>query len=146
MTVALLSAVGLVATMGGQVFMRYVLQSSLMGAEDLSTPFGLWLYFGGFALVSAENQHIRGGFLLGLLPRAASAALERVFLVACAAMAAYFCWLALDYLQFIVDTNRRSTFLRWPSAIWITSLVVGMALSAISLLLHALETDRGNRP
>lgn len=146
MAVALLSAAGLVVTMGGQVFMRYVLESSLMGAEELSTLFGLWLYFGGFALVSAENQHIRGGFLMVILPEAVRNALERFFHITCAAIAAYFFWLTLDYAQFIIDTDRRSTFLRLPSALWIMSLAIGLALSAFSLLLHGLGSSRVDRP
>jgi TRAP-type transport system small permease protein len=142
---AVLAAVCLVGTMGIQVFMRYVLRSSLMGSEELSVLFGLWLYFTAFALVSVDNQHIRGGFLLALLPDPVRRAVDRLFLLACAVICGYFFWLTMDYVQFIADTDRRSTFLRWSTVIWVASLVLGLLVSTAALALRGLAPTRGRR-
>lgn len=140
--IVIVSIVGLAGTMTLQVILRYLLQSSLMGVEEMSTLFGLWLYFAGFALVSARNQHIRGGFVSGLLPDRVRAVIERVFVLACAAICLYFLKLSLDYTQFILDIGRRSTFLRWPTAIWVASLNLGLFLSAVTLAAQALAPAR----
>jgi hypothetical protein len=44
------SGIALTVTMTAQVVMRYALHSSLLGFEEVTTPFGPWLYFMGFHL------------------------------------------------------------------------------------------------
>ena len=133
----IVSVVGLTATMAAQVVLRYLLHLPLMGAEEMSTLFGLWLYFAGFALVSVDDGHIRGGFSLPL-SASAKAGIERLFLLACAGLCVYFLLISLEYTQFVLDVNRRSTYLRWPSAVWIASLNLGLALAAVGSVLQAL--------
>lgn len=141
--VVIVSIIGLVGTMTVQVFLRYVLQASLMGVEEMSTLFGLWLYFAGFALVSAHDQHLRGGFVSMLLSERAHAAMKRLFMIVCAAICLYFLSLSIEYTQFVLDVNRRSTFLRWPTAIWVASLNLGLLLSFVTLTIQALTPNRG---
>lgn len=136
------SIFGLAATMTAQVILRYLLQWPLMGVEEMSTLFGLWIYFSGFALVSVNNQHIRGGFLGGLLSERMQAAVDRAFLAACAAICLYVFILSLDYAHFVWSVNRRSTFLRWPTMLWVASLNVGLFLSVVTLTLQALFPGR----
>ncbi len=133
-----LSVLGLTGVMTLQIVLRYLLESSFVGVEEISTLFGLWLYFVGLAVVTARNEHIRGGFVASLLPPVGRVILERCFAIACAAICAYFLTLAIDYAGFIGDNGRRSTFLRWPSVIWAVSLCLGLALSAMLFLLRGL--------
>jgi TRAP-type C4-dicarboxylate transport system permease small subunit len=112
-----------------------------MGAEEMSTLFGLWLYFAGFALVSVNDGHIRGGVSLPL-SASAKAGLDRLFLLACAGLCVYFLLVSLEYTQFVLDVHRRSTYLRWPSAVWIASLNLGLALAAVGSVLQALDPAR----
>ena len=142
----IVSVVGLTGTMAAQVALRYLLHMPLMGAEEMSTLFGLWLYFVGFALVSVNDSHIRGGFFLAVLSARAKAGLERLFLLACAGLCVYFLVLSLDYTQFVLDVNRRSTYLRWPSALWIASLDLGLALAAVGSVLRAIDHARKVHP
>jgi TRAP-type C4-dicarboxylate transport system permease small subunit len=142
----IVSAVGLAGTMTVQVVLRYLLQVPLMGVEEMSTLFGLWLYFAGFALVSVNDSHIRGGFFSAFLSARAKDRLDRLFLLACAGLCVYFFLLSLDYTQFVFDVNRRSTFLRWPTVIWSASLNLGLALAAVGSVLQALDPARRARP
>jgi TRAP-type C4-dicarboxylate transport system permease small subunit len=140
--IIIVSVVGLTGTITVQVVLRYLLQVPLMGVEEMSTLFGLWLYFAGLALVSVTDSHIRGGFFLAFLSARAKDRLDRLFLLACAGLCVYFLLLSLDYTEFVLDVNRRSTFLRWPSAVWIASLDLGLALAAVGSVLQALDPAR----
>lgn len=133
------SAAGLLLTMTGQVLFRYVLKTSFMGAEEITTLFGLWLYFSGMALVSAQDRHIRGGFVLSLLSDRARMIMRMIFAIACAAICLYFFAISLEYIQFITNIGRKSTFLRLPSYLWFASLSVGLLLSAVVFVLNLLD-------
>jgi TRAP-type C4-dicarboxylate transport system permease small subunit len=63
-----------------------------------------------------------------------------------AAICAYFFVLSLDYLAFLYEGNRRSTFLRWPSFIWALSLSLGLGLSALISVLRAIRPYRMEQP
>lgn len=139
--IVIASVVGLATTMTVQVILRY-LGWPLMGVEEMSTLFGLWLYFAGFALVSVHNEHIRGGFLTGLLSEPARRVFDRVVLALCAAICLYVFVLSVDYAQFIAEVNRRSTFLRWPTILWVASLNVGLLLSVVTLTIQAISPIR----
>ena len=140
------SGIALAATMTAQVFMRYVLHSSLLGFEEVTTLFGLWLYFTGFAYVSLHDQHIRGGLLVGYMAPWAIVAMRRLFSVLAALICLYFFVLSLNYLGFLVSVDRRSTYLRWPSVIWIASLNIGLLLAAFGLAIRAIRPLRSSQP
>lgn len=144
--IVIASVVGLAGTITIQVILRYVLQSSLMGVEEMSILFGLWLYFCGFALVSAHNQHIRGGLLTGFLSARAQEIVDRTFSLACAVICLFFFILSWEYTEFILDVNRRSTFLRWPTVFWVASLNLGLLLSVITLTIQAISPTRKAAP
>jgi TRAP-type C4-dicarboxylate transport system permease small subunit len=140
--IVVISVIGLTGTMTIEVILRYLLQSSLMGVEEMSALFGLWLYFAGFALVSARNQHIRGGLLAPPTSERTQDIIDRIFLSVCAIICLYFLMLSLEYTKFIFDVNRRSTFLRWPTVFWVASLNLGLLLSVITLVIQAIRPTR----
>jgi TRAP-type C4-dicarboxylate transport system permease small subunit len=117
-----------------------------MGVEEMSTLFGLWLYYAGFALVSTHNQHIRGGLIAGRIGGNVQNVVERAFLLICAAICLYFLVLSLEYAQFVVSVNRRSTFLRWPTILWVASLNVGLLLSTVTLAIQAISPIKRAAP
>ena len=137
-----LSVAGLAGIMTLQVFLRYVVESSFLGIEEVSALFGLWLYFMGLALVTARDQHVRGGLIQDALSPRARQVLGTVLLLISAGICAYFFVLSLDYLAFIYEGNRRSTLLRWPSFIWAASLSLGLGLSALISILRAIRPYR----
>jgi TRAP-type C4-dicarboxylate transport system permease small subunit len=140
--VVIIAIVGLTATMTIQVILRYLLQWSLMGVEEMSTLFGLWLYFAGLALVSAHNQHIRGGFVASTLSEPTQDIVDRIVLSVCAVLCLYFLILSLDYMKFVFEVNRRSTFLRWPTVLWVASLNLGLLLSVITFTIQAISPPK----
>ena len=140
--VVIISVMGLTGTMTVQVILRYFLQWSLMGVEEMSTLFGLWLYFSGLALVSAHNQHIRGGLITSALSDRAQNITDRIVLAVCALSCLYFLILSLDYTRFVFEINRRSTYLRWPTVLWVASLNLGLLLSVITFAIQAMVPSR----
>jgi TRAP-type C4-dicarboxylate transport system permease small subunit len=144
--IVVVSVAGLASTMTVQVILRYLLQSSLMGVEEMSTLFGLWLYFAGLALVSAHNQHIRGGFVTSILSERTQDVMDRVVLWLCAAICLYFLVLSLDYANFVYQVNRRSTFLRWPTILWVASLNLGLLLSVMTFVIQAISPAGRRQP
>ena len=98
------------------------------------------------ALVTARDQHVRGGLIQEVLPPAVRRALAGALLLLSTAICAYFFVLSLDYLAFLYEGNRRSTFLRWPSFIWAASLSLGLGLSALISLLRAIRPYCEARP
>jgi len=144
--VVIISVVGLTGAMTIQVILRYFLQWSLMGVEEMSTFFGLWLYFSGFALVSAHNQHIRGAFITSAMSHRAQDITDRVVLAISGILCLYFFILSLDYTAFVFDVNRRSTYLRWPTVLWVASLNVGLLLSVITFAIQAIVPSRKTAP
>jgi TRAP-type C4-dicarboxylate transport system permease small subunit len=141
-----LSVAGLAGIMALQVFLRYVVESSFLGIEEISALFGLWLYFMGLALVTARDQHVRGGLIQEALPPAVRRVLSAFLMFLSAGICAYFFALSLDYLAFLYEGNRRSTFLRWPSFIWALSLSLGLGLSALISVLRAIRPYRAEQP
>lgn len=142
----ILSIVGLTGTMAIQVVLRYLLRLPLMGVEEMSSLFGLWLYFAGMALVSSYNQHIRGGFISVLLHERARGVMDRLFTAICALISLYFLTLAVEYAQFVVEVNRRSTFLRLPTVLWVSSLNLGLLVTGVSLAIQAVLPPRKAEP
>jgi len=134
-----LSLIGLAGTMTVQVFLRYVVHSSFLGVEEISTLFGLWLYYAGLPLVTARDEHIRGGLLSGALSPSVSRAMKLIFTLAVAAICACFFVISSRYLIFIFEGDRRSTFLRWPSFLWAASLCLGLGLSSMISLIHTVR-------
>jgi TRAP-type C4-dicarboxylate transport system permease small subunit len=134
-----LSVAGLAGIMALQVFLRYVLESSFLGIEEISALFGLWLYFMGLALVTARDQHVRGGLIQAALPPRVRRVLNGILLLLAGGICAYFFVLSLDYLAFLFEGNRRSTFLRWPSFLWAASLSLGLGLSTLLSVLRAIR-------
>ncbi len=72
--------------------------------------------------------------------------MRRLFSVLAALICLYFFVLSLKYLGFLVSVDRRSTYLRWPSVIWIASLNIGLLLAALSLAIRAIRPLRSSQP
>ncbi len=138
-------AFAIVALLGvvlAETMLRTSGQRSLRGAEELGNLFALWAYYLGMALVSLRGGHITGGVLSIWLDDRRMAALRGFYALICAALSAWFLIESLEYLQFILRFARKSTALRLPSAIWYSSLIVGLGLSVAGLLIRA-ALDQG---
>ena len=128
---ALMVATGLLLTamMVAEVFLRYVLESPFLGAEELSVLLGLWLFAAGMAYASRENVHIAGG-VLAVLPIGARTrkALKILGMVVCVAVAAIYAYFGFTHTYETFGSSRISAYMRWPFWIWTASLFVGFAL------------------
>lgn len=121
------SMIGLAVTMTVQVVLRYLLNQSLMGVEEISVLFGIWLYYLGFVAVTVEGEHIKGG-LFSAGPGTRRHRIGKLLSSAlCLAICLVFLKTAVDYNVFIADIGRKSTFLRWPTVLWTAVLVIAFA-------------------
>lgn len=140
------SMLGLAVTMVVQVVLRYVLNQSLMGVEEISILFGIWIYYIGFVVVTVDNEHIKGGVF-----RAAPG--SRRFVIAsalssalCLAICLVFLKMSFDYNLFIAEIGRRSTFLRWPTLLWTGVLSIAFAGASVWYAAALVRQLRARKP
>ena len=142
---ALMVATGLLLTalMVAEVFLRYVLESPFLGAEELSVLLGLWLFAAGMAYASRENVHIAGGVLavLPIGPRARKA-LKILGMAVCVVVAAIYAYFGFTHTYETFGSTRISAYMRWPFWIWTASLFVGFALMTAYFVLGVARAWR----
>jgi len=146
------SLLGLSLTMVAQVLMRYVLQWPFLGIEEMAPLLALWCYFAGMIYSTRHRTHIEGGILALITSRPLILGLARIVgtAVALAALCVFF-YYAYAIVQFNMDINRKSAYLRWPRYLWDFSFLVGMAGMAFYLLiqlwfeLRSMMSLRGGR-
>lgn len=127
-----------------QIVLRYVLVQPFLGIEETSVLFGLWFYFLGAAWATRCDRHISVD-LINILVKSPSARMSVRLAqhAATAAFGGFFSYYAVDYLISVMRSGRRSSYLDWPSGIWVSSMVVGFALMTLFSVLNAVSTWQG---
>ena len=129
--------VALAGLMVFQIVMRYVFVTPFLGIEEVTVLLGLWIYFLGLVHVTRTRQHIGSGVIrLFLENKAALKALEIFKLALCAVASAIFLYFSVLYWLNTAESGRSSTYLSWPTTVWITSMVFGFAIATLLFLLH----------
>ena len=130
----LMVATGLLLTtmMVVEVFLRYVIESPFLGAEELSVLLGLWLFSVGMAYASRQNAHISGG-ILAVLPISPHMrkALKVLGMVVCVVISAIYAYFGFTHTYETFGSMRISAYMRWPFWIWTASLFAGFTLMTI---------------
>lgn len=135
-----LAGVTLATLMVVQTLIRYWFETPFLGIEETAVLLGLWLYFLGSSYATRIDAHIKGG-VAGLFiknPRILTAVKLGGTLV-CLAISILFVAYAGAYLLSVWESGRRSTYLGWPTIIWVVSMVVGFVLMSSYLALQALN-------
>ncbi|MEH6650820.1 MAG: TRAP transporter small permease subunit [Motiliproteus sp.] len=124
--------------MFAQVIMRYILESSFTGIEEVAVLLGVWIYFLGMGYATRVHEHIHGGVIslivsdplkLGVIRFAGS-----IISMIAACIFGYF---ACKYALFVIDKGRLSINLQWPRGLWSGSMIVGFSMMAGYFFLDA---------
>ena len=123
-----------------QIVLRYGLEKPFLGIEETSVLLGLWLYFLGAAYVTREEDHIRGGVASLVIKNPTTLGWVRlVGTVLCIAATCLFTYYAYKYAAFTMKIGRKSSYLSWPSILWVSSMLFGFVMMVFYFCLQALR-------
>ena len=115
-----------------QIIMRYVFVAPFLGFEEVTVLLGLWIYFLGLVHVTRTREHISSGVVQLFLESAtARKALEVFKLALCTLGTAIFLYFSALYWLKTAESGRSSTYLSWPTTLWISSMVFGFAVATL---------------
>lgn len=124
-----------------QVFTRYVLQTPIMGLEEITLYPSLWLYMLGAANASRENTQIRANVLeIFIKTPQGHARLGVLTELVSLTVTAWLTWWAWDFTRYSWRTERESPTLYWPvfyaDVALVLALLLIMAFTVRTLLAH----------
>ncbi len=112
-----------------QVFTRYVLQTPVMGLEEVTMYPSLWLFMLGAANASRENSQIRANVLeIFIKSEAGHARLGVLTEIVSLTVSGWLAWWAWDFTRYSWRTWRESATLYWPTFWADIALFVGLVL------------------
>lgn len=123
----------IVAVMGIQVIMRYVLRSSLVWAEELSRYLFIWFVFMGLSYGIRQDIHIKVDIIETVFPktkRILSVLQDAVFLLFCV----YMLWPGYKVIAMLVDSGQKSPAMGLPMYLVYISLLGGVLLAIARLI------------
>ena len=141
----------LIIIMGISVFMRYVMNSTLFGSEEILALLAIWLYWIGGAYGSYEDSHISADMTDLLIRNEKFRAKYKIFIrgltVVICGVFAY--WGVFKYGVLIVNQGARTTGLHIPLVTSRIALSIAFVLMFFYSIyhfvrsLHPLETEKG---
>lgn len=132
--VALLGA--MVALIGLQVFMRYVMQSSLSWSEELARYLFIWATYIGVSYGVRQRAHIRVTAGIGWLSPRGRIVVDLLTLLIFAAFAAIVIWQGLVMTAKITRFGQTSSSLGIPMAWVYGAPIAGFGLVILRLMQH----------
>lgn len=132
MHLAVFAGLGLALLMFTQVILRYLIESTFAGTEEIAILFGLWVYFLGMGHATKENEHIHGGVVTLLIKNPLTVQKIHIFgSLICIIAAGVFGFFAIKYSLFVIEKGRSSLYLGWPKGLWSASMIVGFSMMII---------------
>ena len=129
-----------------QVFLRYVVKSSLPWSEELARYLMVWIGLMGASLALQEGRHIEVTLLIDRVPRLARKVLTGIALLAVLG----FLWLILQQGLVLAGNiwTQRSPAMNLPMVVPYAAIPVGAAFMMIQVLLalYRLITEPRHRP
>jgi len=139
LALAFMAAVALnFANVGG----RYVIGSSILGADEVQIYIMVWMTFLGAAVVTWRNQHLRMDVLVQLLPRPVRAMLRVAELALLATLAGFVLVQSSLYAQQMFRLGRTSDMAGVPMWIPHGAVAIGFGLMALIALWRGVEAVR----
>ncbi len=132
LSLAILILVGLLATIGSQVFSRYVLGQPLIWVEEMASYMLIWLGFTAAALAHKQGRHIKIAMLSGIR----SPAFQLWLVIFAEGVALAFCLIVLGHLRKPMMIEARATSIGLPIDIpkhWFFSVPLAFGLTSITL-------------
>lgn len=123
-----------------QVFMRYVLQTPLMGIEELLLFPAIWMYMLGGASASLERTHIECGIMTLYIKRPLTMKLFNLMKgLLSAGIGAWLLYWAYWYFEYAMRVKKTSAILHIPLVIAQSSLFIGILLMVIYALVECYD-------
>ncbi len=115
-----------------QIILRYVFVAPFLGIEEVAVLLGLWIYFLGLVHVTRTRQHIGSGVAAFFIRSETSRRVLEVFkLAVCILSSAVFLYFTVLYWIKTDAIGRSSTYLSWPTTVWITSMLFGFSIATV---------------
>jgi len=130
----------ILVVMAVQVFLRYVLNQSLIWSEELARYLLIAMVFLGTATAARRGEHIRIDLVDHVLPRDAANVLRRAVDLLVLSYLLYVAWHSFEILS--IFATQPSSALGVPMAIPYSTVTVGFGLAAFRLLLSFAPSDR----
>jgi len=139
-------ALALAGLMFTTVVMRYGMSNPFLAIEEAAILLGVWLYFVSASYVTGTRSHICGGALHLVVKSEKNRAYVKLMTsLICLGVTLLSLYYAADYGWFTFDKGRKSTYLQWPRAIWVASMVFGFAVMALFFVFQTLRDFRATR-
>lgn len=116
------------------VYFRYVLNDSLLWAEELTRYSAVWLVFIGTGVAHRWGQHVRIGLLLEKFPRRAGYAGEFVVELIVLAIFGIIAWFGWEITEANFERYQTSPAMGIPIAWVYLAIPVGLGLAALQSL------------
>ena len=144
----ILFCLALAGLMVFQIVLRYVFLTPFLGIEEVTVLLGLWIYFLGLVHVTRTRQHIGSGVIRLFVRNAAVLKGVELFKLAlCAASSAIFLYFTVLYWLKTDESGRSSTYLSWPTTVWIASMLFGFAVATLLFVAHLWRAfGHGEKP
>ena len=133
-------AAAILIVMSIQVFLRYVLNESLIWSDELSRYLLVAMAFIGTATGMRKNNHIRIDVIDHVLPEAGKRALWLLLDLIVFAYLVYVVFLSLEML--VIFHRRPSTAMGVPMSVPYSVVTIGFGLAALRLALRHLSPRR----
>ena len=130
-SIAAIGISGGVALAFYNVVARYLFDSSLTWAAELSVYLFLWSTFFAAAYCFREDAHISVSILLGKTPPKVAKALMIISHIVTLIFLAAVSWYGYEYLLLVIDLDERSIDLEIP--MWIPYLVIPLSFASAAL-------------
>lgn len=136
----ILFAIALAVLMFVTVVMRYGLFNPFLAIEEAAILLGVWLYFVSAGYVTGTRSHICGGALHLVVKQKKSRNYVRLMTtLICLGVTVVALWYATKYGWFTFDKGRKSTYLQWPRALWVASMVFGFSVMTLFLIFQSIR-------
>lgn len=141
--VSVACALILLAMIGYQVIVRYILKTSLMGIEELMLFPIIWLYMLGGADASYEKSHIECGILTLYIKKERSICIfEVIKRTLCIIILAWLCYWGFFFFSYSLKTWKLGDITFAPLFFANIALTVGFVLMAIYALRDVIAAYR----
>lgn len=122
------------------VIMRYGMSNPFLAIEEAAVLLGVWLYFISAAYVTGTRTHICGGAVHLIVKTEKNREYVRLMTsIICfgiTLVALYYAW---KYGWFTFEKGRKSTYLQWPKAIWVASMMFGFTVMTLFLFIQTIR-------
>ena len=138
--IMIIASIGVVLLIFISVIMRYLLESSFNGMEELIILVAFWIYFIGASYGSYEGSQITADILSVFIKKEKSkqfVALLRDLITTAILIGACYC--AIELMVYTLESGAVTSVLKLPMMVVYTPIIVGIFLMTFYTVAHAVN-------